>query len=74
MVWDPLTGRRLGQYEGVDQVLTSEGLKLWLTTADHRLEVVDLPPSGQALIDQARSRGGTLSAADRARFFLQASR
>jgi WD40 repeat protein len=71
LVWDPLTGRRLASYAGVGQALASaDGRRVWMQDADGSVGVIDLPPAGQALLDQARARGGALTAADRARYFL----
>ena len=70
-IWDPLTALRLASYSGVGQALASaDGRRVWMLSTGGAVSVVDLPPAGQGLLDQARSRGGGLSSADRARYFL----
>jgi WD40 repeat protein len=75
MIWDPLSGRLLARYDNVKvSRVSADGRRLVLLGTDGVVRAADLPPDGQALIDAERNRAGALTAGERERYFLNASR
>ncbi|MBV9549723.1 MAG: AAA family ATPase [Alphaproteobacteria bacterium] len=73
ILWDPLHGHAIARYDGVmDSRLAQDGSRFVFIGADGAVRMAQLPPAGQALLDDAARRYGSLSPAERDRYFLSA--